>query len=46
MAITENSQKLTPHISELGAWALSLGTTIGWGSLIVTSNTYFLCFEV
>ncbi len=42
MAIDENSQKLTPHISELGAWALSLGTTIGWGSLIVTSNTYLI----
>ena len=24
----------------MGIWSLSLGTAIGWGSLVVTSNTY------
>lgn len=33
---------LSPHISPAAAWALSLGTTIGWGSLVVTSNTYLI----
>jgi len=33
---------LGQHISPLGAWALSLGTSIGWGSLVVTSNTYLI----
>ena len=36
----EHKSGLLPHISPLGAWALSLGTSIGWGSLIVTSTTY------
>ena len=33
-------RKLTPYVTPLGAWALALGTSIGWGSLFVTSNTY------
>ena len=32
--------RLTPYLSPLGAWAFSFGTAIGWGSLVVTSNTY------
>lgn len=32
--------KFSPYISPGGAWALALGTSIGWGSLVVTSNTY------
>ena len=35
-----NEQKLTPYMSPVGAWAFSLGTSIGWGSLVVTCNTY------
>ncbi len=31
---------LTPYLSPLAVWALSVGTAIGWGSLIVTSRTY------
>ena len=31
---------LTPYISPAGAWALALGTSIGWGSLVVTSKSY------
>ena len=27
-------------VSPLGAWAFSLGTAIGWGSFVMTSNTY------
>ena len=26
----------------MGAWAFALGTAIGWGSLVVTSNSYLL----
>lgn len=37
---TEN--RLTPYLSPAGAWAVTLGTSIGWGSLVVTSNTYLL----
>ncbi len=33
---------LKPHVSRFGIWALSLGTSIGWGSLVVTSNSYLL----
>ena len=32
--------ELTAFMSPLGAWALSLGTSIGWGSFVVTSNMY------
>ena len=35
-------KKLKPYLSPLGAWALAMGTTIGWGSLVVTSNTYLV----
>ncbi len=31
---------LTANLSPLGAWAFSIGVSIGWGSLVVTSNTY------
>ena len=37
---TEN--RLTPYLSPAGAWAVAIGTSIGWGSLVVTSNTYLL----
>lgn len=39
---TREKNTLTPYLSPLGAWALSLGTAIGWGSMIVTSNSYLL----
>ena len=28
------------RLSSLGAWAFSIGTAVGWGSLVVTSTTY------
>ncbi len=31
---------LRPYLSPLTVWALSVGTAIGWGSLVVTSRTY------
>ena len=39
---SEHGAGLQPYVSPLGAWAFSLGTAIGWGSLVVTSNTYLL----
>lgn len=35
-------RKLAPYLSPLGVWALALGTSIGWGSLVVTANNYLL----
>ena len=31
---------LTPYLSPLGAWALSIGAAVGWGSLVVTSTSF------
>ena len=31
---------LQTHLSPAAAWALSVGTAVGWGSLVVTSSTY------
>ena len=31
---------LQPYLSPLAVWALSVGSAIGWGSLVVTSKTY------
>ena len=31
---------LQPYLSPMAIWALSVGTAIGWGSLVVTSGTY------
>ena len=36
----KDKNNLQPYIPPIGAWALALGTSIGWGSLVVTSNTY------
>ena len=35
-----NTGKLQPYLSPLAVWALSVGSAIGWGSLVVTSRTY------
>ena len=32
--------RLRPGFTPLGMWAFSIGTSIGWGSFIVTCNTY------
>lgn len=36
---TEN-KKLQPYLSLAGSLALSIGSAIGWGSLVVTSSNY------
>ncbi|MBQ3476724.1 MAG: APC family permease, partial [Clostridia bacterium] len=36
----QDDRRLTRNLSPFGAWAFSIGTSIGWGSLVVTSNTY------
>lgn len=43
--MSDNTQKtansgLRPYMTPAGAWALSIGTAIGWGSLVITSSTY------
>ena len=35
-----DKRKLQPYLTPAGAWALSLGTSIGWGSLVITSSAY------
>ncbi len=42
MKQTENtgSASLQPYLSPIAVWALSVGSAIGWGSLVVTGNTY------
>ena len=42
MAEKQSENRLTAYVTPLGAWALALGTCIGWGSLVVTSNAYLL----
>ena len=37
---TGNTAKLQPYLSPLAVWALSVGSAIGWGSLVVTGKTY------
>lgn len=37
---TDNTAKLQPYLSPLAVWALSVGSAIGWGSLVVTGKTY------
>ncbi|MBQ6590046.1 MAG: amino acid permease [Lachnospiraceae bacterium] len=40
MTTSRNKKKLIPRLSIPGAWAFALGTSVGWGSLVVTANTY------
>ena len=37
---TNGSVKLRPYLSPVAVWALSVGSAIGWGSLVVTSRSY------
>lgn len=32
--------RLGRNLTPLGAWAFAVGTSIGWGSLVITANTY------
>ena len=38
----DNAAKLQPYLSPLAVWALSVGSAIGWGSLVVTGKTYLI----
>ena len=38
----EKGKGLSPYISAIGAFALAIGTTLGWGSLVDTGNIYLL----
>ena len=38
----QTRKSLTRNLSPIGAWAFALGTSIGWGSLVVTANTYLV----
>lgn len=37
---SKQSGGLKKEFTPLGIWAFSIGTSIGWGSFIVTCNTY------
>lgn len=36
----ENSNRLKPYLSPLGAWALSFGCAVGWGAFMMPGNTF------
>ena len=38
--MSKETGKMTAHLSSLQIWAFALGTSVGWGSLVVTSNSY------
>ncbi len=41
MSNTDNkADSLTRYLSPMGVWAISIGTSIGWGSFVITGNTY------
>ncbi len=37
---TVSDDRLRPQFGPMSMWAYSIGTSIGWGSLVVTCNTY------
>ena len=37
---SQEHRSLNPYLTPAGAWAIALGTSIGWGSLVITSSTY------
>lgn len=37
---------LQPYLSPLAVWALSVGSAIGWGSLVVTSLSFGILFTI
>lgn len=37
---TTAANTMQPYLSPLAVWALSVGSAIGWGSLVVTSRSY------
>lgn len=41
-SMSKQTDKLGKYLSPTGAFAFSLGTSIGWGSLVVTCSTYLV----
>ena len=41
-AVHDRPLSLAPGFSGMSVWAFSIGTSIGWGSLMVTCNTYLV----
>lgn len=39
-SLNSNNTTLKPYLSPIAVCALSIGSAIGWGSLVVTANTY------
>ena len=39
-SVNTSSGNLQPYLSKLAVWSLSVGSAIGWGSLVVTSKDY------
>jgi len=39
-SVKEREEGLVPYLSPLRAWALAVGTAIGWGSFLFTSTLY------
>ena len=40
MVNNNHDLRLKPYLSPIGAWAFALGTSLGWGSMVITGNTY------
>ena len=40
MSAESNETSLSKNISLVPTWAFAVGTSIGWGSFFITSNTY------
>ncbi len=40
ISAANHTAELQPYLSPLAVWALSVGSAIGWGSLVVTSRSY------
>ena len=38
--MADEEQKLAPYLGPTGAWAMALGTSIGWGSLVITGSSW------
>ncbi|MBO4432095.1 MAG: amino acid permease [Clostridia bacterium] len=42
LTVGNDEHNLRPYLSKLSVWAIAVGTSVGWGSLVVTSNSYLL----
>ena len=38
--MADQEQRLAPYLGPAGAWAMALGTSIGWGSLVITGGAW------